>query len=143
MEARFSTDMLSRNLRSKNWKKSVHSTLHVGKDFYTTERPITGWKWAMTPWALVHSKARTKRTVPSRIRPQKPCVLPAQPHGQSESSEEDDIDVYDILHIDRPPPNPSSHDRSSTATKQPFGRGPNWRDLITEAFSTATTGFMR
>lgn len=44
MEKRYSREMLSANQKSRNWRKSVHSTLHVGKDFQTIERLTSGWE---------------------------------------------------------------------------------------------------
>ncbi|KAK4692097.1 hypothetical protein P7C71_g5039, partial [Lecanoromycetidae sp. Uapishka_2] len=143
MEDKFSAEMLSRNQRTTNWKKSVHSTLHAIKDFYTTERPTSGWKWAVVPQVLRQRRAGKERSTSSTPRHPKLRISPTKSQDQDEPPQDSEPDVYDIRHIDRPQHKSFRHEESLTATKQPFGRGPNWRDLIIEAFLTSPSGFMR
>lgn len=95
----------------------------------------------MIPDALSKSQAGKNIGGPSNITHQRQRLPPTQPQHHSGSAE-DPVDVFDIAHIDESIPESASYDESSICNMQPFGRGPNWRDLIVEAFDTSSTDLM-
>lgn len=147
MEDRFSTEMLSRNMKSRNWKKSVHSALHGAKDFRTTEQPLTGsWKWTVIPGALVQ-KNTEKGAVSGTDDRDKQSNLQSdmlQVRGALfEVREPDSVQIDDANDADEESSDTLDHTTYSTAPMPPFDSEPDLQALIIGLLRASPTGGLR
>lgn len=143
MEDHYSAEMLSHNLNSRNWKKSVHSALHNGKDFRTIDRQPRGWKWTVVPKALVQGKPGKKRTDTTQRRGRKLRVRSTARQTREKSIEASEMEIEShVVHNDQHSSTTSDPTEIRTARNSMLHQAPNWRALIIEVLQDSKTSLM-